>query len=182
MNRCGDLLRSSLAQWREMAISDKASIASWRGAPKLRWTMEFECQLASVPRARSQIRKVLELWGYPEGVMEDAGIVTTELAANACMHARSDGCEQFGIGLATADDWLTILVSDSSTGMPSRKTSGRYDEGGRGLILVEALGACWGTERHPGAGKVVWVRLDAPSPSWIDTPCAIRRHADTTPQ
>ncbi|WP_405594591.1 ATP-binding protein [Streptomyces sp. NBC_01092] len=118
--------------------------------------MELECQLPSVPRARSIIRQVLKSWGYPEAVIEDAGIVTSELATNACLHGRSDGCEQFGIGLAAVEDCLTILVSDSSSDMPSRETVEISEESGRELMIVEALGACWGSVRRPGSGKVVW--------------------------
>jgi hypothetical protein len=42
--------------------------------------------------------------------------------------------------------------------MPATQPPSPDSDNGRGLLLVQALAAQWGTYRQP-TGKVVWVRL-----------------------
>jgi hypothetical protein len=47
--------------------------------------------------------------------------------------------------------------------MPRRQQPGPGLESGRGLLLVEALGAGWGTHAPPGSdGKTVWCVIADP--------------------
>jgi hypothetical protein len=55
---------------------------------------------------------------------------------------------------------LVIYVWDNSDAMPVRQDAGPDQIGGRGLMLVEALGKDWGVYEKDG-GKVVWVILAA---------------------
>jgi anti-sigma regulatory factor (Ser/Thr protein kinase) len=139
------------------------SAATAHTLPTPCWTSVLKCQLTSARRARELIDCVLTTWGYPEELVGDASLVVSELVTNACVHGSSD-YEQVGLGLAVSEEWLTIMVSDHSPRMPIRRAADADEESGRGLMLVEALGSCWGAARSPGRGKVVWVRLDAPIP------------------
>jgi hypothetical protein len=53
---------------------------------------------------------------------------------------------------------VVIHVWDASDEMPTLKDVSADDEGGRGLMLVKALGKEWGAYRKAEGGKVVWVR------------------------
>jgi len=53
---------------------------------------------------------------------------------------------------------LVIHVWDGNSQMPERRDAAPDAEGGRGLLLVDALGTDWGAYRK-GSGKVVWVMI-----------------------
>jgi hypothetical protein len=53
---------------------------------------------------------------------------------------------------------LVIHVWDGNDELPARRDAGPDAEGGRGLMLVDALATDWGCYRAD-AGKVVWVSL-----------------------
>ena len=53
---------------------------------------------------------------------------------------------------------MRIEVLDGSDRPPTRRAAGDGDEGGRGITLVDALSAAWGTE-PTGRGKKVWFEL-----------------------
>jgi hypothetical protein len=46
----------------------------------------------------------------------------------------------------------------------ARRTASPTDETGRGLVLIDALAARWGSEPWAPAGKVVWAELALPCP------------------
>ncbi|WP_308434395.1 ATP-binding protein [Streptomyces litmocidini] len=51
-------------------------------------------------------------------------------------------------------------VADGVPGAVRAKAAGPLDEGGRGLVLVEAVTDRWGVEERAG-GKTVWFACDA---------------------
>jgi hypothetical protein len=53
---------------------------------------------------------------------------------------------------------VTIHVWDASSEMPVRRDARPDTEGGRGLLVVDALSTDWGAYRRDN-GKVVWVRI-----------------------
>jgi hypothetical protein len=55
---------------------------------------------------------------------------------------------------------MVIHVWDASDELPVRQNAGPDEVGGRGLVLVEALGKDWGVYRE-AEGKVVWVMIRA---------------------
>ncbi|GAA0337084.1 hypothetical protein GCM10010151_28470 [Actinoallomurus spadix] len=93
-------------------------------------------------------------WGLTE-LLEDAGTVTGELVANAARLG-----EIFEARFMPEDGALLIEVVDSSPDEPRvRDAFGDSDaEGGRGLLIVEALAAHWGVRRE-GSRKTVWARV-----------------------
>ncbi|WP_409472468.1 ATP-binding protein [Streptomyces sp. HC307] len=99
-------------------------------------------------------------------VSESAALVVAELAANAVAHGRVKG-RGFRVSLAVeAPDTLRIEVADprGDRRPVSCHTASAIDETGRGLLLVDALTARWGSQPWPPSGKVVWAEIALPCP------------------
>jgi PAS domain-containing protein len=60
--------------------------------------------------------------------------------------------EAAGLGLR-----LSCEVSDGSSSAPHLRRADRYDEDGRGLMLVAQLTERWGS-RHTRTGKTIWAQ------------------------
>ena len=84
-------------------------------------------------------------------------LLTSEVVTNAILHAGSE----IGLALEMAPGKVRIEVSDVSRQPPVRRRAGEDATSGRGLELVEALAAAWGTELVPGDGKRVWFEVGA---------------------
>jgi hypothetical protein len=116
-----------------------------------------------VKEARSWITGLLPA-GDP---LDDLVMIASELAGNAVKHTRSgapDGL--FTIDLAWSADAVRLSVGDQGSGeVPALrpKTAGQAedDETGRGLFLVDALSAAWGTA---GCASGHWIWADVPWP------------------
>ncbi|WP_189949184.1 ATP-binding protein [Streptomyces alanosinicus] len=113
------------------------------------------CEPESVRRARLLTITVLSSWGIDE-LVDAATLVVDELLTNVIDHT---DCHNARVILRRiADDRVRIGVADRFRGVPNRSSPSEDSEGGRGLILVEALADRWGYDRHP-AWKVVWAEL-----------------------
>ncbi|WP_309097321.1 SpoIIE family protein phosphatase [Streptomyces sp.] len=108
----------------------------------------------AVGQARRFVRRTLRSWGVTED--HDAVlVVVSELVTNALVH--TDGRVRMDLTLIT--NRLRVAVADASPRTPVRPTSiGWEATGGRGILLVEALSATWGTLPVSG-GKQVWAEL-----------------------
>ncbi|WP_030986814.1 ATP-binding protein [Streptomyces sp. NRRL S-1813] len=109
----------------------------------------------SVPLAREFVRAALVEWGAGERA-EAVLLCVSELATNALRHGVPPGRGFQLYVWPPAGGVLRLEVHDSGDGWPRVRTGGGpVDEGGRGLLLVEALADKWGVgERMPG--KIVW--------------------------
>lgn len=147
----------------------------------------------SVSAARRFVRDVSEHWertrpGRMETVLDNLGIVVSELVTNALLHAYSStestpGAEAGRISLCLIHELcgsvgpgterVVFAVADPSAEAPvapdaERSAGGLWGlcESGRGMTLVEALADDWGWRRvrPPGgaepAGKVVWALFE----------------------
>ena len=110
---------------------------------------------ASVPAARHFVSTRLRTWQL--GAMaETVELVTSELATNAVLHARSP----FTVRLARQPTGAVFLeVLDGSIRAPQQKLFSATAMTGRGLWLVQRLSSAWGVDVVSG-GKTVWVRFD----------------------
>lgn len=126
--------------------------------PSARETRRYPSSPKSVAAARHFVADWLSRAGVPVPTLETAVLVTSELAANSIVHARTGLDVTVVIGI----DVIRIEVKDTSPGMPSVRTPADFDAGGRGLHIVDALATRWGAQRLDGA-KVVWVELDVAS-------------------
>jgi PAS domain-containing protein/anti-sigma regulatory factor (Ser/Thr protein kinase) len=108
----------------------------------------------AVRHARRFTRRALRAWRV--GVDADAVLlVVSELVTNALVH--TDGPVR--LDLTLLGNRLRIAVADNSPRTPIKPTSiGWEATGGRGMLLVEAMSASWGTVPVSG-GKQVWSEL-----------------------
>jgi anti-sigma regulatory factor (Ser/Thr protein kinase) len=105
----------------------------------------------AVRHARRFTRRTMRAWGATED-LDTVLLVVSELVTNALVH--TDG--QVRLDLTLLNHRLRVAVADSSPRTPIKPTSiGWEATGGRGILLVEAMSATWGTLPVSG-GKQVW--------------------------
>ncbi|MFC8194838.1 SpoIIE family protein phosphatase [Streptomyces sp. NPDC060006] len=114
----------------------------------------------AVRHARRFTRRILRVWGAAEDA-DAVLLVVSELVTNALVH--TDG--QVRLDLTLINNRLRVAVADVSPRTPIKPTSiGWEATGGRGILLVEALSATWGTVPVSG-GKQVWAELPLSGPA-----------------
>ena len=119
-------------------------------------SIELAPEPATLRTARRFVDETLTEWGL-ESLCDDARLITSELSANAVLHARTD----FQVTLRSAGlGHLRIEVRDAKMHMSSPAAPPQRGTSGRGLVLVDTLATAWGTQVLSD-GKMVWVELDA---------------------
>ncbi len=108
-----------------------------------------------VADARARTARQLADWGL-EDITDTTELLVSELVTNAIRHAHEP--VQLRIIL---DGVLSCEVFDGSSSAPQLRRADRYDEDGRGLMLVAQLAERWGT-RHTGTGKIIWAQQPLP--------------------
>ena len=125
-----------------------------RPAPALSW------DLPRHPTAARLARRALagELRGLPENLAEVALVLTSELVTNAVDHGRG----AITLSVSRDERGLTVRVTDEGADEPVVRAHAPAALNGRGMQLVDALAATWGSEPAGGGrGKAVWFTLDA---------------------
>ncbi|MFI2411063.1 ATP-binding protein [Streptomyces sp. NPDC018947] len=132
----------------------------------------FAMCFSSTPRGARLARRLcahrLDAWGVPYGsdAHDTVTLIASELCANAVRHGRVAG-RDFHV-LLTADPatgTVRIEVTDTrGDRLPHLPAAVSEDgDGGRGLLLVEALADRWGCSPRStgGPGKTVWAECTA---------------------
>ncbi|MEV5704659.1 ATP-binding protein [Actinoallomurus sp. NPDC052274] len=129
--------------------------------------------LAAMPSAarlaREYVAQRLKLYDQAH-LAPTANIITSELVTNAVkavgiVEERVDWAKAWGklrtIAVCCYGDsgYAVIEVWDGDPQPPRLKRPTETDEGGRGLLLVEALAERWGYRWPKTGGKVVWCVL-----------------------
>ncbi|MFB7075483.1 ATP-binding protein [Streptomyces sp. NPDC056290] len=117
----------------------------------------------STPRGARLARKLashrLDTWGYPyeSDTNTTVTLIVAELVSNAVTHGRVPG-RDFALSLSHDEGRgvVRIEVTDTHPVLPTRRTPGTDEDGGRGLLLVDALATDWGVHDRLGPGKTVW--------------------------
>lgn len=130
--------------------------------------INFAAVLSAVPCARMFSRAALRHWDLADHA-DEAELITSELVGNAVkatgvteQQAKSwhvTARHVIGVQLRVIDTDLYVEVWDSDTAAPVKRTAPLDAEGGRGLLLVEAMCQNWDVYRPEEGGKVVWARL-----------------------
>ncbi|MFC8124573.1 ATP-binding protein [Streptomyces sp. NPDC057302] len=130
----------------------------------------FAQRFSSTPRGARLARHLavhrLDAWGIPydSDASDTAALLVAELAANAVTHGRVPG-RDFEVRLSLCAHTLRIDVSDPR-GERRPDGPGTVDvppagaDGGRGLLLVEALADRWAVLDRLPVGKTVRAELD----------------------
>jgi anti-sigma regulatory factor (Ser/Thr protein kinase) len=111
-------------------------------------------------RAREFVAETLRAWGFGDELYDDAALVVTELAVNSIKHAMSG----FTVSLTRGGRGIRISVGDADPELPVRRSLDVRATSGRGLLLVDAVAAAWGSTPRPG-GKLVWADVGPADPS-----------------
>ncbi|MFE7331737.1 SpoIIE family protein phosphatase [Streptomyces sp. NPDC057565] len=111
----------------------------------------------AVMHARRFTARTLRSWNVTQET-DTALLVVSELITNALVHTQGE--VRFDLTL-TADS-LRVAVSDSSPRTPAKPAIADWEAtGGRGILLVEAMSAAWGSV-PVGGGKQVWSEITLP--------------------
>lgn len=119
--------------------------------PAAKYGMDFTVGEHSARHVRRIVRTYLHLWEMAE-LVDAAELALTELLTNVVRHVPGRRCAFL---MLRRPEGLRVEVWDPSPALPVLGASGPLDEGGRGLVLVEAVTARWGVERR-ATGKTVW--------------------------
>jgi len=107
-----------------------------------------------VPVARRFVIDHLETWRVQAEVRDDAALIASELVTNALRY----GPPPIVLDISVEGARVRLSVADSSSEEPRRVPPTLLGEGGRGLALLAALSAAWGSEVG-SFGKSVWCEL-----------------------
>jgi len=112
-------------------------------------------QLAPDPRSASLARRFVaeQVAGLDEDGRDTALLLTSELATNVVLHARTP----MVVSVHRGQGFVAVAVYDEDLGRS--ETGGEDRHGGRGLGIVSALSCGSGRQSHPGGGKTSWFRL-----------------------
>ncbi|MEW2573959.1 ATP-binding protein [Streptomyces sp. NPDC047070] len=136
------------------------------------FTQLFSCSPRGARLARRLVANRMDVWGYAydSEASESVTLVVAELAANAVTHGRVRGRDfRVRLLMRAGEDTVRVEVADGLTErLPVLRESPRpdeEDEGGRGLLLVDALAERWGTALCTGGTyKSVWAEIRVPCP------------------
>jgi anti-sigma regulatory factor (Ser/Thr protein kinase) len=104
-------------------------------------------------QARAALAAYTERLGLHE-IHDDLVLVVSEMVTNAVRHAGPP----VALEIQTDPDAVLIAVKDGSPNRPRPRDAGQDAEGGRGLMLVDALSVEHGVRPDP-PGKTVWAAV-----------------------
>ncbi|WP_267246526.1 SpoIIE family protein phosphatase [Streptomyces sp. PR69] len=111
----------------------------------------------AVMHARRFTARTLRSWKVTQDV-DVVLLVVSELVTNALLHTHG----AVRLDLTLAGDRLRVAVADSSPRAPAKPVIVDWEAtGGRGILLVEAVSAAWGSVPVSG-GKQVWSEIVVP--------------------
>jgi anti-sigma regulatory factor (Ser/Thr protein kinase) len=129
-------------------------------ARPLQTHLELAALPSAVPCARGHVRAVAFEWDLKE-LADTAELLASELITNAIQASatlRVAETPVVRIWITSDGTSMVIHVWDASTAMPARQEAGPGDDSGRGLMIIDALSADWGTHREAD-GKAVWALI-----------------------
>jgi anti-sigma regulatory factor (Ser/Thr protein kinase) len=156
-----DVVWHALPRLRANRMDYHAALRSGFGRPMLR--EQLPTGPAALTVARTLVRRLCAASSMA-GLADEAELVLSELVANASLHGRPP----IWLTAACRKNCLHLAVADMSPEEP--RIGGRATEeadggdGGRGLLIVDALCAAWGCTPTVD-GKVVWATLRSRTPA-----------------
>ena len=117
--------------------------------------MVAESVLTSVARLRHFATDAVSAHA-PDVDCDTVALLVSEVATNALVHGAGD----VRLRVVPQRRGVRIEILDGSPTLPRRRAATVYDEGGRGIALVEAMAAAWGSE-STADGKKVWFEVAA---------------------
>jgi anti-sigma regulatory factor (Ser/Thr protein kinase) len=132
-------------------------------APPTHEDAAYSSVFVPVPRAVGAVRRfvtgILADWGARDA-LADAALVSSEMATNAVVHARS----AFRVTVRRSPDGVVVAVEDAGMGRAQPHRARPHELGGRGLDIVQAVADRWGCD-NLDHGKVVWAEFASAAPT-----------------
>ncbi|MEU9072635.1 MULTISPECIES: ATP-binding protein [Streptomyces] len=155
-----DVAVHSLVGPRPSALVETVPISDRRRAFEI--VTVYPAEVAAVSQGRRELHELMVQTGLA-AIADAVALGTHELMANAVTHGcRHHAVKAFTVKVTHSSGRLRVEVQDPSSKRPFRRPPSDEGEGGRGLLLVDALAASWGVQPGPGRGKTVWMELDVP--------------------
>lgn len=85
-----------------------------------------------------------------------AGLMTSEVVSNAILY----GNGRITLGVEVDRRCCRVEVGDNGRRQPRVQGADESAEGGRGMLIVDALASDWGVTDRP-TGKIVWFEVPA---------------------
>ena len=154
---CDDLLAAlghDLTDDVALLVCDYAGPAEGRAAAAI----TLPADLRAIGDARTFAVATLARWGL-DPLADTVTLLASEMVTNAMVHTEGPAT----LELRRDGDTVRLRVSDADTRPPQLREGPEPDlesDGGRGMVLVEALSSSWGVEPS-GSGKTVWADVDA---------------------
>ncbi|MFJ6784740.1 ATP-binding protein [Streptomyces yangpuensis] len=119
---------------------------------------------AAVSRARRLLLSAVRAWELPfvDDALDDLALLSGEIIANAVLHTAGP-CS---VTVRWTGVRVRVEVADTAAGLPRQCGRELNAESGRGLSIVAALAAGWGSA-DTATGKVIWFEV-APSAPTLD--------------
>lgn len=112
----------------------------------------------SVRHMRNIVRSLLRDWGLAD-LTDAVELGVSELVSNVVRHVPDRRCVLL---VQRRKSVVRVEVSDGSPDLPLVTLHPPLDgEGGRGLLLVDAVADKWGVQPRPDGGKTVWFECGA---------------------
>lgn len=134
------------------------SSGMWRGPS---WRL-FEADPACGKAVRDWVAGIIGAHACPAGA-QDAALMVSELFGNAVTHG-PDGAQVLVACLLGRQGARIVVCDRGGPTQPRLRDGNDLAEGGRGLQVVDALAARWGSFRTARA-QVVWCDLGQPLPA-----------------
>ncbi|MEU6405919.1 ATP-binding protein [Streptomyces sp. NPDC046985] len=107
----------------------------------------------SARHIRRIVRSYLGEWGLAE-LTDAVELAVTELVANVVRHVPDRRCTLL---IQRQETGVRVEVADTSPRQPATPAGLSAEaEGGRGLLLIDAVADKWGVEPNGADGKTVW--------------------------
>jgi anti-sigma regulatory factor (Ser/Thr protein kinase) len=155
---------------------------SWLSRWPLRSYLELGALDTAPGSARAHVGAVLREWGLGD-IADDACLIVSEVVTNAVTATRdADSTEPVRIWvLADTRTGVLFLVWDATMPAPVFRVTTPDAEHGRGLAIVDAVSARWGSYPAGGqaGGKVVWAQCALEAPDCI--PGSAGRNSEDIP-
>ncbi|MFF3331123.1 ATP-binding protein [Streptomyces sp. NPDC002888] len=112
----------------------------------------------SARHIRRIVRSFLDEWGLAD-LSDAVELATTELIANVVRHVPDRRCTFL---LLRQTEGIRVEVTDGGPELPCAPSEVSLEaEGGRGLMLLDAVVDKWGVSPWPSAGKTIWFECGA---------------------
>ncbi|MDP9681494.1 ATP-binding protein [Streptomyces griseoviridis] len=122
------------------------------------YTLRLTVGAHAARHVRRIVRSYLDEWELA-GLSDAVELGVTELLANVVRHVPDRRCTLL---LLRRPGGVRVEVADGCPRWPVRaERVGDDAEGGRGLVLLEAVADKWGVAPGPGDGKTVWFECGA---------------------